>query len=168
MECPTVTDPVMPREYEALGTYLLSDPTDAEPVVARMPYRPHFVRNDNLCEPATFHYNVCLLHLKLFPYLFGSANICNANRVANEISPIFYYFWPSTVEEGWKIKADIHQHLELLKIDDKVVKRIIGDGPTPGVKHRNDVAWLLWSHKSHMVWLIRQWTICTTDSTSGH
>uniref|UniRef100_A0A915JSW6 Titin n=1 Tax=Romanomermis culicivorax TaxID=13658 RepID=A0A915JSW6_ROMCU len=43
-----------------------------------------------------------------------------ANSIANQISPILYYFWSSTVKEGRKIKADIHQHLERLKIDDKV------------------------------------------------
>uniref|UniRef100_A0A915HS54 Uncharacterized protein n=1 Tax=Romanomermis culicivorax TaxID=13658 RepID=A0A915HS54_ROMCU len=140
MERRTATDLAMWREYEALGSYLLSDPSDAEPVVAQTPYRPRFVGNDNLRKPMTFHDSVGLLHLKLFPYLFDSANISNANRVANKISPILYYFWLSTVKEGRKIKADICQHLELLKIDDKVVKRIIGDGPTPGAKHRNDVA----------------------------
>uniref|UniRef100_A0A915JC19 Uncharacterized protein n=1 Tax=Romanomermis culicivorax TaxID=13658 RepID=A0A915JC19_ROMCU len=46
----------------------------------------------------------------------------------------------TTIEEGHKIKADIRQHLECLKIDEKVVKGIIGDGLTPGAKHRNHIA----------------------------
>uniref|UniRef100_A0A915HSZ0 Uncharacterized protein n=1 Tax=Romanomermis culicivorax TaxID=13658 RepID=A0A915HSZ0_ROMCU len=122
MEHCMVTDPARRREYEALGGYLSSDASDTEPIVARMAYGPHFVGNNPLCEPTMFHDDVGLQHLKLFPYLFASTNIWNVNRVANEISLILYYFWPR------------------LKIDDKVVKQIVSDGPTPGAKHRNDVA----------------------------
>uniref|UniRef100_A0A915J717 Uncharacterized protein n=1 Tax=Romanomermis culicivorax TaxID=13658 RepID=A0A915J717_ROMCU len=82
----------------------------------------------------------CLQHIKLFPYLFDSANQWNSNRIANDISPILYYFWPSTVEEGRRIKADIQQHLQYLKNDEKVVKQITGDGPKPSAKHTNDTA----------------------------
>uniref|UniRef100_A0A915I3B4 Uncharacterized protein n=1 Tax=Romanomermis culicivorax TaxID=13658 RepID=A0A915I3B4_ROMCU len=55
--------------------------------------------------------------------MFDSTNICNANRIDNKKSPILYYSWPSTVKEGGKLKGDISQHLELLKIDDKVTTR---------------------------------------------
>uniref|UniRef100_A0A915IA36 Uncharacterized protein n=1 Tax=Romanomermis culicivorax TaxID=13658 RepID=A0A915IA36_ROMCU len=140
MELRTVTYPATHREYEALGGYLSPDLSDAEPIVAQMWYGPCFVCNDPLCEPTTFHDDAGLLHLKLFPYLFDSANVWNANHVTKEISPILYYFWPNTIEEGRKLKADICQHLELLKVDEKLVKQILGNGPTPGAKHRNDQA----------------------------
>uniref|UniRef100_A0A915L931 Uncharacterized protein n=1 Tax=Romanomermis culicivorax TaxID=13658 RepID=A0A915L931_ROMCU len=98
MQHRTETDLALLKEYEALGRYLSSDPSDAKPVVARTPYGPHFVRNDPLREPAMFTDDVGLQHLKLFPYLFNSAKQWNSNQIANEISPILYYFWPSTIE----------------------------------------------------------------------
>uniref|UniRef100_A0A915I077 Uncharacterized protein n=1 Tax=Romanomermis culicivorax TaxID=13658 RepID=A0A915I077_ROMCU len=70
----------------------------------------------------------------------NNANQWNSNRITNDISPILYYFWPSTVEEGCGIKADIPQHLERLKIDEKIIKRITGEGLNPSAKHRNDAA----------------------------
>uniref|UniRef100_A0A915JYZ4 Uncharacterized protein n=1 Tax=Romanomermis culicivorax TaxID=13658 RepID=A0A915JYZ4_ROMCU len=70
----------------------------------------------------------------MLSHIFDSTNIWNANRVANKLSPILYYFWPGSLEEGWKLKADIRQHLEPLRVDDKTVKRIIGEGPMPVAK----------------------------------
>uniref|UniRef100_A0A915JJ04 Uncharacterized protein n=1 Tax=Romanomermis culicivorax TaxID=13658 RepID=A0A915JJ04_ROMCU len=45
-----------------------------------------------------------------------------------------------TVEEGCPIKADIQQHLEHLKIDEKVIKQTTGEGPNPSAKHSNKTA----------------------------
>uniref|UniRef100_A0A915JYR7 Uncharacterized protein n=1 Tax=Romanomermis culicivorax TaxID=13658 RepID=A0A915JYR7_ROMCU len=33
-----------------------------------------------------------------------------------------------------------YEALEFLKVDDKGVKQIVGDGPMPGAEHRNDIA----------------------------
>uniref|UniRef100_A0A915KK17 Uncharacterized protein n=1 Tax=Romanomermis culicivorax TaxID=13658 RepID=A0A915KK17_ROMCU len=107
MQHRTETDPALLKEYEALGGYLFSDPSDAKPVVARMPYGPQFTRNDPLPKPTTFTGDVGLQHPTLFPYLFDSANQSNSNRIANDISPILYYFWPITVKEGPRIKAEV-------------------------------------------------------------
>uniref|UniRef100_A0A915HIQ1 Uncharacterized protein n=1 Tax=Romanomermis culicivorax TaxID=13658 RepID=A0A915HIQ1_ROMCU len=132
------TDPDLIKEYEALVGYLSSDPSDVKPLVTRMSYGPCFTRNDPLREPATFTGDIGLQHLKLFPYSFDSANQWNSNRIANHISPILYYFWPSTIEEGHRIKAGIRQHLERLKIDEKIIKQITGEGLNPSAKHGND------------------------------
>uniref|UniRef100_A0A915K3D9 Uncharacterized protein n=1 Tax=Romanomermis culicivorax TaxID=13658 RepID=A0A915K3D9_ROMCU len=79
-------------------------------------------------------------------------NQWNSNRIAIDISPILYYFWPSTIEEGRGIKADIWQHLEHLKIDEKVIKQITGEGPNPSAKHRNNTALgILVMHAPHGV-----------------
>uniref|UniRef100_A0A915KNR8 Uncharacterized protein n=1 Tax=Romanomermis culicivorax TaxID=13658 RepID=A0A915KNR8_ROMCU len=140
MQRRTETDPALLKEYKALGGYLSSDPSNAESIVAQKPYGPRFTHNDPLREPTMFADNVGLQHPTLFPYLFDSTNQWNSNRITNNISPILYYFWPTTVEEGHQIKAEIWQYLEHLKIDEKVVKQIIGEGPNPGAKHRNDIA----------------------------
>uniref|UniRef100_A0A915KLS7 Uncharacterized protein n=1 Tax=Romanomermis culicivorax TaxID=13658 RepID=A0A915KLS7_ROMCU len=134
------TDPDLIREYEALGGYLSSDLSDTEPTTAQTSYAPRFTRNDPLQEPATFTGDIGLQHIKLFPYSFDSINQMNSSRIANNISPILYYFLPSTIEEGRQIKAEIQQHLQWLKIDNKLVKRITGDGPNPSTKHRNNTA----------------------------
>uniref|UniRef100_A0A915KPF7 Uncharacterized protein n=1 Tax=Romanomermis culicivorax TaxID=13658 RepID=A0A915KPF7_ROMCU len=125
------TDPDLLREYEALGSYLSSDLSEAEPMATQMSYAPQFTRNDPLQEPAMFTGDIGLQHIKLFPYLFNSTNQVNTSGVANDISPILYYFWPSTFEEGHRIKADIQQHLQRLKVDEELVKQITGDGPNP-------------------------------------
>uniref|UniRef100_A0A915HNK7 Uncharacterized protein n=1 Tax=Romanomermis culicivorax TaxID=13658 RepID=A0A915HNK7_ROMCU len=54
----------------------------------------------------------------------------------------------STVEEGRKLKGNICQHLERLRMDDKIMKRIIGDGPTPGAKLKNDTTPCKWESLS--------------------
>uniref|UniRef100_A0A915HLW2 Uncharacterized protein n=1 Tax=Romanomermis culicivorax TaxID=13658 RepID=A0A915HLW2_ROMCU len=66
MQRHTETDPALLKEYEALGAYLSSDPSDVEPVVARTRYGPRFVCNNPLRKPATFTDDVGLQHLKLF------------------------------------------------------------------------------------------------------
>uniref|UniRef100_A0A915J7E4 Uncharacterized protein n=1 Tax=Romanomermis culicivorax TaxID=13658 RepID=A0A915J7E4_ROMCU len=133
MQRRTETDPDLIREYKALGSYLSSDPSDAKPRTAQSFYAPGFTCNDPLQDPVTFRGDIGLNHLKLFPYVFDSMNQTNLSRIANDISPILYYFWPSTVEEGQRIKAQIQQRLQHLKVDDKLVKQIIGDGPNPSV-----------------------------------
>uniref|UniRef100_A0A915II98 Uncharacterized protein n=1 Tax=Romanomermis culicivorax TaxID=13658 RepID=A0A915II98_ROMCU len=70
----------------------------------------------------------------MLSHISDSTNIWNANRVAKELSPIWYYFWPASIKEGRKLKAGVRQHLEKLKVDDKMVKQIIGDGPMPTAK----------------------------------
>uniref|UniRef100_A0A915KTS1 Uncharacterized protein n=1 Tax=Romanomermis culicivorax TaxID=13658 RepID=A0A915KTS1_ROMCU len=84
--------------------------------------------------------DIGLQHLKLFPYVFDSANQWNSDRIARDISTILYYFWSSTIKEEQRIKDDIQQHLERLKIDKKIIKQITGEGPNPGAKNRNDTA----------------------------
>uniref|UniRef100_A0A915JLP4 Uncharacterized protein n=1 Tax=Romanomermis culicivorax TaxID=13658 RepID=A0A915JLP4_ROMCU len=105
------TDPDLIREYKALGGCLLLDPSNAEPTTAQPSYAPRFMRNDPLQDPVTFMEDIGLDHLKLFPYVFDSTNQTNLSQIANDISPILYYFWPSTIEEGPRIKAEIQQHL---------------------------------------------------------
>uniref|UniRef100_A0A915JI69 Uncharacterized protein n=1 Tax=Romanomermis culicivorax TaxID=13658 RepID=A0A915JI69_ROMCU len=86
------TDPDLIREYEALGGYLSSDPSDAGPMMAQPSYKPHFTCNKPVQDP------------------------------------------------GGKIKAEIQQHLQCLKVDDKLVKRIIEDGPNPSARQQNETA----------------------------
>uniref|UniRef100_A0A915JNB9 Uncharacterized protein n=1 Tax=Romanomermis culicivorax TaxID=13658 RepID=A0A915JNB9_ROMCU len=47
------TDPDTQREYEALGSYLSSDPSDVQLPTLRMLYGPHFKQNDPILEPTT-------------------------------------------------------------------------------------------------------------------
>uniref|UniRef100_A0A915KE86 Uncharacterized protein n=1 Tax=Romanomermis culicivorax TaxID=13658 RepID=A0A915KE86_ROMCU len=101
----TETDPDLIREYEALGGYLWSDPSDAEPTTAQPSYATHFTRNNPLQDPVMFIEDIRSNHLKLFPYVFDLINHPNLSRIAKDISPILYYFWPSTFEEGRKFKA---------------------------------------------------------------
>uniref|UniRef100_A0A915JIG3 Uncharacterized protein n=1 Tax=Romanomermis culicivorax TaxID=13658 RepID=A0A915JIG3_ROMCU len=116
------------------------EPPNVEPVVARTPYGHCFVWNDSIPEATTFCDGIRQQHLKLLPHLFNSMNIWSANRVANKISPILYYFWLGSFEQGGNLKSNIPQHLEHLRVDDKVVKRIIGEGPMPLSKRRNEIA----------------------------
>uniref|UniRef100_A0A915J012 Uncharacterized protein n=1 Tax=Romanomermis culicivorax TaxID=13658 RepID=A0A915J012_ROMCU len=41
---------------------------------------------------------------------------------------------------GGRIKAKIQQHLQCLKVDDKLVKGIIGDGPNRSARQQNETA----------------------------
>uniref|UniRef100_A0A915LCK1 Uncharacterized protein n=1 Tax=Romanomermis culicivorax TaxID=13658 RepID=A0A915LCK1_ROMCU len=134
------TDRDLIREYEALGGYLSSDLSDAEPMRAQPSYTPHYMHNDPLQEPATFRGDIGMQYIELFPYSFDSTNHINISQIANDIILILFYFWPSTIEEGRRVKADIQQHLQCLKVDDKLVKQIIRDSLNPSAKQRNETA----------------------------